>query len=127
MADTKAIAWLGAVPVWSPSHPSDDLPLVMKRQNSSHGLIQMKYNWGSRVLIPVGRGATEGLGVGGNSDHSGEAGIGRMSQDRVDNLSEKRKMGYLEWKRDIMRRVLKVEKGDESGHGGEGKAELSVR
>ena len=49
-----------------------------------------------------------------------------MLQDRVDYLSEKKKMGYLEWKRDVIRRVLEVERGDGGGPRGGGKAVVSV-
>ena len=42
-------------------------------------------------------------------DQSGVAGIGRMLQDRVDFLGEKRRRLYRQWKEDIMERVAKIE------------------
>ena len=42
-------------------------------------------------------------------DQSGVAGIGRMLQDRVDYLGEKRKRLYQQWKEDVMRRVVEIE------------------
>ncbi|KAF8456538.1 hypothetical protein BGX38DRAFT_1266291 [Terfezia claveryi] len=128
MADTKALAWLGTVPVWSPPHPSNDLPPVQTADEATEfepWVDPDEVQLGRQRANTSGVRRNGGTGSRGNADHSGGAGIGRMLQDRVDYLSEKRKMGYLEWKRDIMWRVLEVEKGDESGHGGEGK--VSVR
>ncbi|RPB25730.1 hypothetical protein L211DRAFT_98804 [Terfezia boudieri ATCC MYA-4762] len=118
MADTKAIAWLGTVPVWSPSHPSDDLPPVQTADEATEfepWVDPDEVQLGRQRANTGGVSRNGGAGSRGNADHSGGAGIGRMLQDRVDHLSEKRKMGYLEWKRDIMRRVLEVEKGPWGG------------
>jgi len=124
MADTKAIAWLGTVPIWSPSHPPDDLPPVQTADEATEfePWVDPDELQPRRQRANTGEAKRGGAGGRGNPDHSGGAGIGRMLQDRVDYLSEKKKMGYLEWKRSVMRRVLEIEKEGGSGSGEKGKA-----
>ena len=132
MADTKAIAWLGTVPIWSPSHPPDELPLVQTADEATEfepWVDPDEVQPGRQRANPGGERRSGGVGGRKNADHSGGAGIGRMLQDRVDYLSEKKRIGYLEWKRNVMRRVLEIEKGNGSGAEGKGKgkAVMSVR
>ncbi|KAF8477471.1 origin recognition complex subunit 6-domain-containing protein [Kalaharituber pfeilii] len=59
----------------------------------------------------------------GNQDNWTGAGIGKMLQDRVDYLSERRRKAYAEWKKEVMARVVEIEKARGKRAGvGEGSA-----
>lgn len=137
IADPPAVAWLANVPRWAPG--ADAGPAVVAQTADEATAFE---KWVDPDLQEPTRGGGGGSGGarraggggggagGGNADFSAGAAIGRMVQERVEYLSERKRRGYVEWKRDVLRRVAGIEGGAGVGKGkgeGTGKGVIAVK
>lgn len=113
VVDEKAVDWLRNLRASARSDnvPSSSLPLPNAVHDADENDISLAETGAEleqgRKNVPTPRSKSRAHNAG--RDHSGVAGIGRMLQDRVDYLGEKRRRLYQEWKEDVMKRVTEIE------------------